>query len=105
MHGYIVLVLTVPGGGYKAIFPDLPGCRAAGRSVEDALAHARAALKTHAARMHRRGLPLPPPRSSSDVVEESAKHGAVAGACLELRDVSVRARLELSRRLPNRHAG
>ena len=78
MHGYIALVMTVPGGGYKAVFPDLPGCRASGRSVEDALAHARGALKTHAARMHRRGMTMPPPRPSADVVEESAKHNAVA---------------------------
>lgn len=105
MRGYIALVMTVPGGGYKAIFPDLPGCRASGRSVEDAMSRARVALKTHAAQMHRRGLPMPAPRPSADVVDESAKHGAVAGACLELRDVSLRARLDISRRLPNRHAG
>jgi predicted RNase H-like HicB family nuclease len=104
MHGYIVLVMTVPGGGYKAIFPDLPGCRAAGRSVEDALARARSALRTHAARLHRRGLTLPPPRPSQDVVEESTRHGAVGGACLELRPVSIQARLDISRRLPNRFA-
>jgi predicted RNase H-like HicB family nuclease len=89
MKGYIALVLRQPGGAYRVAFPDLPGCRCSGRSVEDALAKARAALKAHAARLYRRGLVLPPPRSAEDVIAEEAKHGAVAGACIQLRDISV----------------
>jgi len=94
MKGYIALVLRQPGGGYRVAFPDLPGCRSSGRSVEDALARARGALKEHAARLYRRGLTLPPPRSAGDVMEEEAKHGAVAGACLQLRDISVQVALD-----------
>lgn len=93
MRGYIALVKTVPGGGYKAIFPDLPGCRASGRSVEDALSRAKEALKTHGALLRRRGETMPPPRPSDEVYKIAASHGAIAGACLELRDISMRARL------------
>jgi len=94
MKGYIALVFRQPGGAYRVAFPDLPGCRSSGRSVEDALARARGALKEHAARMYRRGQALPPPRAAADVVAEEAKHGAVAGACLQLRDISVQVALD-----------
>lgn len=99
MRGYIALVIKVPGGTYRAFFPDLPGCRASGRSVEGALARAKTALKEHAAKMHRRGLPMPQPRPALDVVAEEAKHGAVAGACLELREISLR--VAMRRRAPD----
>ncbi len=89
MKGYIALVLRQSGGGYRVDFPDLPGCRASGRSVDEALAKARAALKLYAARLYRRGLVLPAPRPADDVLAEEAKHGAVAGACIQLRDISV----------------
>ncbi|MEQ8699048.1 MAG: type II toxin-antitoxin system HicB family antitoxin [Bauldia litoralis] len=94
MKGYIALVLPQPGGGYRVDFPDLPGCRASGRSVDEALAKARAALKNHAARLYRRGLALPAPRPANDVFAEEARHGAVAGACIQLRDVSVKAAVD-----------
>lgn len=89
MKGYIALVLRQPGGGYRVDFPDLPGCRASGRSVDEALSKARTALRLHAARLYRRGLVLPAPRDADDVFAEEARHGAVAGACIQLRDISV----------------
>lgn len=90
MHGYIALVLKRPEGGYRVTFPDLPGCRAAGRSVEGALGNAKPALKAYATKLRRRGASMPPPRSSIDVIAESAKHGAVAGACIRLTEHSLR---------------
>ena len=65
MRGYIAIVKTVPGGGYRALFPDLPGCHALGRTIEDALAQAKSALKAYGAQRVRTGLPLPVPRGSS----------------------------------------
>ncbi len=94
MDGYIALVLRVPGGGYRAVFPDVDGCRAEGRSVEEALANARTEIKAHAARTARNGGSLPPPRPASDVAALSAKHGAVAGACIHVRPLSVQVRIE-----------
>ena len=80
MDGYIALVLRQPGGGYRAVFPDVEGCRAEGKSVDEALANARSEIKAHAARLARNGQTLPSPRPASDVTALSAKHGAVAGA-------------------------
>jgi predicted RNase H-like HicB family nuclease len=94
MHGYIALVLRQPGGGYRAVFPDLEGCRAEGRSVDEALANARAEIKAHAVRLARKGGALPAPRPASDVAALSAKHGAVAGACIQVRDLSIQVRLD-----------
>lgn len=50
------------GGGYLAIFPDLPGCMSDGETPEDALANARDALSEwmDAAR-GRKGFVLPKP--------------------------------------------
>lgn len=94
MDGYIALVLREPGGGYRAVFPDIDGCRADGRSVDEALANARSELKAHAARLARDGRTLPGPRPSSDVAALSAKHAAVAGACIQVRDISIRVRVD-----------
>ena len=93
MNGHIAVVQRMDGGLYKAIFPDLPGCRASGKSVEEALARARTALKEHAARLHRRGMSLPAVCPAADVIEEEAKHNAVAGACIQVRDISVRVKM------------
>lgn len=97
MDGYIALVLRQPGGGYRAVFPDVDGCRAEGRSVDEALANARSEIKAHAARTARNGGTMPPPRPASDVATLSAKHGAVAGACIHVRPVSIQVRMD---RLP-----
>ena len=94
MDGYIALVLRQPGGGYRAVFPDVEGCRAEGRSVDEALANARSEIKAHAARLARNGQTLPAPRPSSDVSALSAKHGAVAGACIHIRPLSVQVRMD-----------
>jgi predicted RNase H-like HicB family nuclease len=94
MYGYIALVLRQPGGGYRAVFPDVEGCRAEGRSVDEALANASAEIKAHAARLARKGQSLPEPRPASDVATLSAKHNAVGGACIQVRDLSVRVRME-----------
>ena len=93
MNGHIAVVQRMDGGLYKAIFPDIPGCRASGRSVEEALARARTALKEHAARLYRRGMALPAPRPAADVIEEEAKHVAIAGACIQVRDISIRVKM------------
>src|ERR1044071_8223334 len=94
MDGYIALVLREPGGGYRAMFPDVDGCRAEGKSVDEALANARTAIKSHAVRIMRNGGTLPAPRPSSDVATLSAKHGAIAGACIHLRPLSVQVRMD-----------
>ena len=94
MEGYIALVLRQPGGGYRAVFPDIEGCRAEGRSVDEALANARSEIKAHVVRLARQGASLPAPRPASDVATLSAKHGAVAGACIHVRPLSIQVRMD-----------
>ena len=94
MDGYIALVLRQPGGGYRAVFPDVAGCRAEGKSVDEALANARSEIKAHAVRLARNGQSLPAPRPASDVTTLSAKHNAVAGACIHVRPLSVQVRMD-----------
>lgn len=94
MNGYIAIVLRRPGGKYEAAFPDLPGCTAAGAGVDDALEAARGALKTYAAERRRAGEAMPEPRPAADVAVEAARHGAVGGACIQLRDISVVVRMK-----------
>jgi predicted RNase H-like HicB family nuclease len=94
MNGYIALVKRDADGVYRAFFPDLEGCRAEGRNVDEALAKARAALKSFAANRARHGESMPPPRPASEVATLSATHDAVGGACIHLRDISVRVRLQ-----------
>jgi predicted RNase H-like HicB family nuclease len=76
------------------VFPDIEGCRAEGRSVDEALANARSEIKAHVVRLARKGASLPAPRPASDVATLSAKHGAVAGACIHVRPLSIQVRMD-----------
>jgi predicted RNase H-like HicB family nuclease len=46
---------------YSAYFPDLPGCIATGRSVEELKQAMREALELHLRGMREDGLPVPEP--------------------------------------------
>jgi predicted RNase H-like HicB family nuclease len=94
MNGYIAIVLRRGSGRYEALFPDLPECTATGSGVDDALAAARSALKAYAAKRRGAGEALPEPRPAADVAAEAARHGAVGGACIQLRDISVVVRMK-----------
>jgi predicted RNase H-like HicB family nuclease len=43
MKHYLAVLVPQPGGGWRAHFPDLPGCRAESSSVEGAILLAREA--------------------------------------------------------------
>lgn len=47
--------------GFGAVFPDLPGCVSAGKTVEETAEMAAEALALHIEGMVEDGLPLPPP--------------------------------------------
>lgn len=52
------------GGGYLAEFPDLPGCMADGKTIEEALHQAEDALKSWLATAKEFGDPIPKPSST-----------------------------------------
>ena len=70
MH-YLVVVEEGPKS-FGAYVPDLPGCIAAGESREEVLALIREAIELHIESLKEDGQPIPPPSSTSEVVEVEA---------------------------------
>ena len=54
---------------YSAYVPDLPGCVATGKTVEEIRQRIREAIELHLAGMREDGLPIPQPTSLADYVE------------------------------------
>ena len=65
---YLVVVEKGPTS-FGAYVPDLPGCIAAGDSKEEVLKLIREAIEFHLEGLKEDGQPIPPPSSSSEVVE------------------------------------
>jgi predicted RNase H-like HicB family nuclease len=54
--------------GYSAYVPDLPGCVAAGNSLEETAALIRGAIQMHVAGMREDGEPIPAPTTLAEYV-------------------------------------
>lgn len=68
---YLVVVEEGPKS-FGAYVPDLPGCIAAGESKEEVLTLIREAIEFHVESLKETGEPIPPPASSSELVEVEA---------------------------------
>jgi len=68
---YLVVVEEGPKS-FGAYVPDLPGCIAAGESRKEVLILIREAIEFHLEGLKEDGHPVPPPSSSSEVVEVEA---------------------------------
>lgn len=68
---YLVVVEQGPTS-FGAYVPDLPGCVAAGETREDALALIREAIEFHIEGLRQEGQPVPPPSSTSAIVDVAA---------------------------------
>lgn len=68
---YLVVVEQGPTS-FGAYVPDLPGCVAAGETREEALALIRDAIEFHIEGLRQEGQPVPPPSSTSAVVDVAA---------------------------------
>ncbi len=68
---YLVVVEKGPQS-FGAYVPDLPGCIAAGESREEVLTLIREAIEFHLEGLREDGNPIPPPSSSSEVIEVAA---------------------------------
>ncbi|HSZ73726.1 MAG TPA: type II toxin-antitoxin system HicB family antitoxin [Rhizomicrobium sp.] len=62
MARYIALI-DGKTGAYGVVFPDLPGCTAMGKTMDDALAHAAEALRDWADVIEESGGKIPRPRA------------------------------------------
>jgi len=67
MHRYLV-VIEKANGNYSAYAPDLPGCVATGKTIEEVKARMREAIKMHIEGLREDGLPVPSPRVSAEYV-------------------------------------
>jgi predicted RNase H-like HicB family nuclease len=68
---YLVVVEKGPTS-FGAYVPDLPGCIAVGETHEEVLASIQEAIEFHLEGLKEDGQPIPPPSSSSEIVEVAA---------------------------------
>ena len=76
-----VIVLEPSSTGYAAFSPDVPGCVATGRTVEQTLSEMRSALAFHLEGMSEAGEPMPEPRGLDHYLR-SGEYTADAGDLL-----------------------
>ena len=67
-----LVVLEEVARSFGAYVPDLPGCIAAGESKDEVLTLIRQAIEFHIEGLKANGQPIPPPSSSSEVVDVEA---------------------------------
>ncbi len=65
---YGVVIEKAPGN-YSAYVPDLPGCVATGKTVEEVEQQIREAIRFHIEGLKQDNLPVPQPTSICDYVE------------------------------------
>ena len=66
------IVIEKAENNYAAYVPDLPGCIATGKTVEETEQSIRGAIEFHLRGMREDGLPIPEPASQVDYVEVTA---------------------------------
>jgi predicted RNase H-like HicB family nuclease len=63
------MIIETGQRNYSAYLPDLPGCVATGKTIEQVRERMREAIELHLAGMRQDGLPIPEPTSLADYVE------------------------------------
>ena len=63
------MIIETGERNYSAYLPDLPGCIATGKTVEEVRKRMREAIELHLAGMREDGLPIPEPTTLADYVE------------------------------------
>jgi predicted RNase H-like HicB family nuclease len=67
-----LVVIEKSATSFGAYVPDLPGCVAAGETRDEALKLIREAIEFHIEGLKQEGQPVPPPSSTSEVVDIQA---------------------------------
>ncbi len=65
---YAVVIESGPGN-FSAYVPDLPGCIATGKTLEEVLSNIRSAAEFHLEGMRQDGLPIPEPTTRCEYIE------------------------------------
>ena len=74
---YLALVTKEEGSDWSVVFPDLPGCVTAGRSLDEAVAFAEEALALHAQGLREDGEAPPTLSGIEDVMADPESAGAL----------------------------
>ena len=64
-----VMIIEPGARNYSAYLPDLPGCVATGKTIDEVRQRMREAIELHLEGMREDGLPIPKPTSLADYVE------------------------------------
>ena len=64
-----VMIIEPGERNYSAYLPDLPGCIATGKTIEEVRQRMRKAIEIHLEGMRADGLPIPKPSTLADYVE------------------------------------
>jgi predicted RNase H-like HicB family nuclease len=75
---YVSVMHRAGRAGYTVAFPDVPGCTASGRTVDQAMRNARVALDGHLADLRVVGKQVPEPRDFHAVIMSTDSKGAIA---------------------------
>ena len=71
MRHYIAVIVPHAEVGWRAHFPDLPGCRAEARDVDIAIGQASSAAREQVGKLLLNGSP-PPPRTMEEIRADEA---------------------------------
>lgn len=63
------MIIETGKRNYSAYLPDLPGCIATGKTLEEVRERMREAIELHLAGLREDGLPIPQPTTLADYVE------------------------------------
>ena len=63
------MIIETGQHNYSAYLPDLPGCIATGKTIEEVRQRMREAIELHIAGMREDGLPIPEATSLADYIE------------------------------------
>ena len=63
------MIIEAGERNYSAYLPDLPGCVATGKTIDEVRQAMREAIEVHLKGMREDGLPIPKPRTLADDVE------------------------------------
>ena len=74
---YLALVTKEEGSDWNVVFPDLPGCVTAGRSLDEAVAFAEEALALHVHGLREDGGTPPPASGIENVMADPDSAGAL----------------------------
>ena len=66
---YVYVIEKAPDGSYSAYVPDLPGCTTSGDTADQVRQNIKDAVATYIDSLREQNEPVPPPTSSTDVVE------------------------------------